>query len=328
MPINSLNKKGEIVMCLSVLRYIFKSKSKIGLYDLNKQAEYFFQDMLNLTYSWSLKNMNKIQSNYPAIDLGDKKNKLCIQVTAQDSSKKIEDTINAFYKKKLDKKYNKLIILILTNKKKYTKKFSIKNHTEFEIIDIDDLLEEINSLNLKKIEEIHKFILEELSSIIDLVQGKNNNYLNKIEKTPSLPPNNAIAFFDCIDFDEEEKDEALKELKEFYEELSDLPKSTREFLYLLIINSEDDETRIETYANKLKKKSNLSDQEMIDEYNILLKKGIIYGEENENIDYIFSCKRFSFGLDILDSIKSFTERNNNKLKKIIVDCDFTLLDSN
>ena len=80
MTIQSFKKFEEIVMYLSVLRYIFKSRSKQGLFDLNKKAEPFFMRLLNLTYSWGLKDLNKIQNNYPAIDLGDNTNGICIQV--------------------------------------------------------------------------------------------------------------------------------------------------------------------------------------------------------------------------------------------------------
>ncbi len=77
-------------MHLSVLRYIFKSKSKRGHYDLNKASESFFRDFMNEVYGWKLANMNTIQSNYPAIDLGDKVNRICVQVTAENSSTKIK----------------------------------------------------------------------------------------------------------------------------------------------------------------------------------------------------------------------------------------------
>ncbi|MEQ1519339.1 MAG: hypothetical protein ABL931_22925 [Usitatibacteraceae bacterium] len=39
-------------MNLSILRYIFKAKSKQGHFDLNIQAEAFFRDVLNAVYGW------------------------------------------------------------------------------------------------------------------------------------------------------------------------------------------------------------------------------------------------------------------------------------
>ncbi|WP_290705343.1 SMEK domain-containing protein, partial [Amphritea sp.] len=79
MSMKSAKNFEEIVMYLSVLRYIFKSRSKRGLYDLNKKAEPFFQKLFNIIYSWNLIDLNDIQANYPAIDLGDESQGVCIQ---------------------------------------------------------------------------------------------------------------------------------------------------------------------------------------------------------------------------------------------------------
>jgi len=50
MPIASTKEFENILMHLSVLRYIFKSKSKLQQYDLNKAAENFFRDFLNVAF--------------------------------------------------------------------------------------------------------------------------------------------------------------------------------------------------------------------------------------------------------------------------------------
>ncbi len=61
--------------------------------DLTIYSEYFFRDLLNIVYGYSLENHNKKQKNAPAFDLIDNTNKIIIQVTATCKKQKIEDTL-------------------------------------------------------------------------------------------------------------------------------------------------------------------------------------------------------------------------------------------
>ena len=54
----------------------------------------------------------------PAIDLVDPKNRIAVQVTSDNSSTKIKHTIEEFNKNKAYQSYDRLIVLILTQKKK------------------------------------------------------------------------------------------------------------------------------------------------------------------------------------------------------------------
>lgn len=67
--------------------------NKLNLYDINKLSENIFNDILNDVYDFKLKNANQVlQSNYPAIDLVDEKNKIVFQVTSTTTSKRFEKT--------------------------------------------------------------------------------------------------------------------------------------------------------------------------------------------------------------------------------------------
>ena len=107
----------------------------VNLYDINIVAEDFFPGLLNLIYGYELKNANYLEKNAPAIDLVDPKNRIAVQVTSDNSSTKIKHTIEEFNKNKAYQSYDRLIVLILTQKKKYssnfdTQFFSFSNHTK------------------------------------------------------------------------------------------------------------------------------------------------------------------------------------------------------
>lgn len=48
-------------------------RTKLNLNDISIISEDFFAKVLNLVYSFDLKNLNNEKSNYPGIDIGDKK---------------------------------------------------------------------------------------------------------------------------------------------------------------------------------------------------------------------------------------------------------------
>ena len=82
-------------------------------------AELFLEELLNAIYStkgWHFSNLNNEKFNHPAIDLADKKNKICFQVTVTNSKSgindKIRDTLVSFYNQGLDSEYNELYIII------------------------------------------------------------------------------------------------------------------------------------------------------------------------------------------------------------------------
>ena len=111
---------------LILLKYYVQNQNKSGLYDINIYCEDFFIDILNETFDWKLENLNQEYINYPAIDLGDINNRICIQVTSTIDSIKIKDTIKKFLEKKLYNNYDELFIFILGDKKEYRFKQRLK----------------------------------------------------------------------------------------------------------------------------------------------------------------------------------------------------------
>lgn len=158
----------EISSILATLKNHVELNNSINLTDINKSSEDFYAGFLNILYELNLTNFNELKSNYPSIDLGDEISRVCYQITATNSSDKIQDTLDKFHKNLLDTKFDELNLLILTNKKNYTKKFVSPtlsfHHTN--IIDIKDLIKEIaNIKSIDKLDKLLTFLKKELKIV-------------------------------------------------------------------------------------------------------------------------------------------------------------------
>ena len=156
----------EVAGSLALLSKEVAILNAVNLYDINIVAEDFFPGLLNLIYGYNLKNANYLEKNAPAIDLFDNVNKISIQVTSDNSSKKINHTIEEFNKNNSYKIYDRLIILILTQKKKYTTEFNTDGKFIFDkskdIWDVEDLMKDIRKLDTDQIKEISSYLSKEL----------------------------------------------------------------------------------------------------------------------------------------------------------------------
>lgn len=85
-----------IVNKLCQLKNEVELQNSINLYNINIIAEDFFRELLNIVYKYNLININSIQKNVSAIDLGDEKNRICIQVTSNNKRNKVQETIDKF----------------------------------------------------------------------------------------------------------------------------------------------------------------------------------------------------------------------------------------
>ncbi len=147
---------------LGILVYQVKMRNTINLYDINIIAEDFYKDLLNIVYDYNLYNLNTVDKNAPSIDLADDKEKLSIQITSDNTSTKIKKTIEKFIEKKQYQKYDKLKVLILTEKKNYRTKFDTKNLVEFDsnkdVWDYTDLMKDIRGLSDTKLKQVSEFL--------------------------------------------------------------------------------------------------------------------------------------------------------------------------
>jgi hypothetical protein len=145
-----------------------KGAAAMSRTDINRVSELVMIPLFTHICGYkNLKNLNYTENfNYPGIDLGDNKAKVAIQVTSTTDNEKIKDTLQKFVKYELYKKYDRLIIYILTEKQKtYTgsghqeiiqDKFAFDKDKD--IWDYRDLLKTVGSLQLDKARRVENFL--------------------------------------------------------------------------------------------------------------------------------------------------------------------------
>lgn len=163
---NRQDLQKSIIASLTWLSSQVSVNNKLNFTDINIHSENFYRDLLNLAFDYNLVNINILDQNTPAIDLGDENRKLAIQVTSTSTLEKTTRTVTKFIEKGLHKKYSRLVILNIKEKKKHSNptignnSYSLK--TKNDIWDISDLALKINDLKLPKIREINDFLKQQL----------------------------------------------------------------------------------------------------------------------------------------------------------------------
>ncbi|MEW4430532.1 SMEK domain-containing protein [Paenibacillus pabuli] len=156
-----------ISSALAKLALEVELRNCISLFDINIIAEDFYKEFLKLVYGYNLINLNIIEKNMSAIDLADQVSRIAIQVTSDNSSTKIIDTIVKFNDKKLHTQYDRLIFLMLIKKKKYTTTFDTSGLFSFskdtDIIDHFDMMQHIKEKDTEDLKRISEFLDRELS---------------------------------------------------------------------------------------------------------------------------------------------------------------------
>ncbi|MFJ8528399.1 SMEK domain-containing protein [Bacillus sp. NPDC094106] len=202
---------------LNLIEARIKTDNRLNFTNNNIKSEKFFAGLFNLIYGYKLKNLNKKIRNAPGIDLGDKENKVCYQVTSTNDRKKIIESVKKFISYEWEKDYDTLNVFIIGTKKKYHE-FQEFNF-EFNIIDIPEIREEIDELSIERQAEIYNYVklyiplpdIDDLYQTVKLKKGKYSKFL----KAYSRP---------------EYKKTDKKTINQLAEELSEFDISTRRLI--------------------------------------------------------------------------------------------------
>lgn len=163
---NRQDYQKSIISSLSWLSTQVEVNNKLNLTDINVHAENFYRDLLNLVFDYDLVNINIVEPNAAAIDLGDQGSRIAIQVTSTSSLAKTRHTVDKFIEKELYKHYEKLIILNIAKKIDHSVETvgddNYSLDTKDDIWDIGSLSVKINDFELKKLQEISEFLNEQL----------------------------------------------------------------------------------------------------------------------------------------------------------------------
>lgn len=152
----------RITNALSILTTNVKLHNSRGRTDINKDAEDFYCGLLSIVLSKNLKNLNLLEMNFAAIDLADEEGRLCVQVTSTEGRNKVDRTLEKFFAKELDKKFDWLIVLIIGEKPQYQRDFKTERGFDFDherdVWDLPKLLSEIERLDAERVEEVDEYL--------------------------------------------------------------------------------------------------------------------------------------------------------------------------
>ncbi len=162
---------------LCYIELVCKNETLLHLTNSNTASEHFFCQFLNIVYDLSLINLNTLSPNYPAIDLGDSKNRLAFQVSVNGKARKIQDTLtksDPHYTTKIGlkpniaaTKYPHLKFMIIGKKQgKYTTlkiPQGVQFNPENDIIDVSTLLKDLQASPTNILNQLAALISKEVS---------------------------------------------------------------------------------------------------------------------------------------------------------------------
>ena len=110
-----LNEFRELMTQLSTQ---VEASSAMQHYDINKASENLVLGVLRELYGWrGLHNLNSEErANFPGIDLADGDASVAIQVTGTATLDKVKSTIETCLNHGLDRKYDRLVMYVLTRR--------------------------------------------------------------------------------------------------------------------------------------------------------------------------------------------------------------------
>lgn len=301
----------KILTDISILRFIVKSNVKDCHYDINHECENFYRDLLNDLYDWKLSNLNAKDRNAKGIDLIDEENKIAIQVTSNDSSTKIQDTIKKFEETYSKNDYELYVLNILTKKNYPRAEFKFKDGSEYDLkkynIDVDDILCAIDNCPIKKMEIISKNVEANLGYYKTfLAKGSS---LSETFETKAKKHSTLAGIHDYID------DEIKKDFDALYNDLCSVPTEQRKSVYVFLKKCEEEDNML------------LLDPEAFNGFIAdasLSKNSINEFISSEKILW-FNCTKIScWKTDAFRILKLI--KDDSLLERIITGPDFSLLD--
>jgi len=156
----------SIISALHAFEGSIESGTKINLLNNNVHSENFVRDLLNLLYGWNLTNVNEQQRNSPGVDLAFFGDKILVQVTSSLTKQKIDSSLNKIDSAKYGGFRFKVFHLIGSaeelRKKTYINQPGILFTPSDDIIDIDSIIKDVNSLDIDKMKSVYDLVCAEI----------------------------------------------------------------------------------------------------------------------------------------------------------------------
>ena len=157
-----------------------KVQNAMGLFDINTVAEDFLIPIFAIAFNCpDLYNQNRIQMNFPAVDLGCKISRTSIQITSDSSSSKVLETLKKFESHGLSCDFDSLYVYVITEKQKsYTSQklteaansLTIEFDPSNNILDFQDLAKMLGDLTNEQLKHINGHLEAEFKKADDNLQ--------------------------------------------------------------------------------------------------------------------------------------------------------------
>lgn len=164
--------------------YEVKIANAMGQFDINTVAEDFLIPIFAIAFGCpNLCNQNRIQMNFPAVDLGCKTSRTSIQVTSDSSSSKVIETLKKFESHGLGSDFDSLYVYVITERQRsYTSQklteaansLSIEFDPSSAILDFQDLAKMLGEFTNEQLERINDHLEEEFRQTDTNLQFRNN----------------------------------------------------------------------------------------------------------------------------------------------------------
>lgn len=169
---------------LARFAYEVKVANAMGLFDINTVAEDFLVPIFAIAFNCpDLCNQNRIQMNFPAVDLGCKTSRTSIQITSDSSSSKMIETLKKFESHGLGSDFVNLYVYVITEKQKsYTSKklteaanrLSVEFNPSSNILDFHNLAKILYELTDEQLERINGHLAIEFTKTDANLQFRSN----------------------------------------------------------------------------------------------------------------------------------------------------------
>ena len=165
---NLLESRNRINKLLSIFVAEIEGATALNQTDINRISETILIPLFAAVYDYkNLKNLNTTaHANYPGIDLGDEVAKVAFQITSRPGIDKVKDTLQKFADYELYKKYDRLIIYILTRRQKSYSEAAYKPiiqdlfnfNPDQDILDYRSILRDISDFQINQVSRIQNIL--------------------------------------------------------------------------------------------------------------------------------------------------------------------------
>ena len=164
--------------------YEVKVANAMGQFDINTVAEDLLIPIFAIAFNCpDLCNQNRIQMNFPAVDLGCETSRTSIQITSDSSSSKVRETLKKFETYGLGNDFDSLYVYVITERQKsYTSlklteaanSLSIEFDPSGNILDFRDLAKRFGELTNEQLESINGHLEAEFTKTDANLQFRSN----------------------------------------------------------------------------------------------------------------------------------------------------------